>query len=71
MTSLPRLNGYGCHVIVVDAGTVIKDERTGREETVTENSAVTKGALIYCTQRIFDALKERCPTPPTGDRTND
>ena len=48
-----------CHVMVVDAGTTIKDERTGREETVTKDSAVTKGSMIYCTQSVFDQLKAR------------
>lgn len=49
----------GCTVMVVEAGTEIKDERTGRTETVEENSAVTKGPLIYCTQRTYDALTAR------------
>lgn len=50
---------FGCHVMVVDPGTVIKDESSGREETVDENSAVTKGNLIYCTKKTFDELKRR------------
>lgn len=48
---------HGLNIMVVDPGTVIKDERTEREETVTENSAVQKGSVVYCTQKTFDALK--------------
>ena len=50
---------FGSHfVMVVDAGTTITEERTGRAETVDENSAVTKGRMIYCTQATFDLLKQ-------------
>jgi hypothetical protein len=46
------------HVMVVDAGTVIKDERTGSEIEVTDSSWATKGGVIYCTRAIFEALKK-------------
>lgn len=51
----------GMRVMVVDAGTVIKDERTGAEITVTDNAAAAKGGTIFCTQSIFDALKKQIP----------
>lgn len=45
----------GLHVMVVDTGTVIKDERTGDELTVDDDNAVNKGSVIYCTQPTYDA----------------
>jgi hypothetical protein len=47
---------FGFHVMVVDAGTVIKDERTGQEATVDDEAAVFKGKMIYCTKPIYDGL---------------
>jgi hypothetical protein len=51
----------GLHVMVVDAGTAITDERSGQTIIVDDDSAVRKGAVLYCTQAIFDALKARVP----------
>lgn len=51
----------GLHVMVVDAGTAITDERSGQTIIVDDNSAARKGAVLYCTQTIFDALKARVP----------
>lgn len=48
----------GMHVMQVDPGTVITDERTGMEATVEEDTFVTKGNVIFCTQKFFDKLKE-------------
>ncbi len=45
------------HVMVVDAGTVIRDDATGREETVDEVSIVCKSTVIYCTDLLFSRLK--------------
>lgn len=47
------------HVMVVDAGTVITDERTGKQITVDDNSTAYKGSVVWCTQKIFDELKTR------------
>lgn len=47
----------GMHVMVVDAGTVITDERTGEEITVNDSTVASNGAVIYCTQVVFEALK--------------
>lgn len=46
----------------VDAGTVIKDERTGKELTVSDTETVFKGNVMFCTKRTFDLLKEKVPT---------
>ncbi len=51
----------GVHVMVVDAGTVIKDERTGDEVTVTDKVIARKGSVFYVTQPYFDALKAQFP----------
>lgn len=48
----------GMHVMQVDPGTVITDERTGQEATVEDDTFVTKGNVIFCTKKIFDRLKE-------------
>ena len=47
--------------MVVDAGTVIKDERSGEEVTVDDKTAARKGALVYCTKPVYDALKAQIP----------
>lgn len=48
----------GMHVMQVDPGAVITDERTGMEATVEDDTFVTKGNVIFCTQKIFDKLRE-------------
>lgn len=49
----------GLHVMVVSAGTVVRDERSGEEIVVDDASAARKGSVLYCTQATFDALKAR------------
>lgn len=44
-------------VMVVDAGTVIKDDRSGQEVTITDQTACSKGNVIFCTEATFEALK--------------
>ena len=45
------------HVMVVDAGTTIRDEATGQDETVDDGAVIFKGAVIYCTDLMFAGLK--------------
>ncbi|UIY28746.1 hypothetical protein LZK73_18645 [Neorhizobium galegae] len=52
----------GLHVMEVDPGTVITDERTGKKFTVSDDEAVFKGRVMFCTKRIFDRLKEEVPS---------
>jgi len=49
----------GMHVMVVDAGTKVTDERSGEEVIIDDETAAAKGPVIYCTQKIFDALKDK------------
>jgi hypothetical protein len=49
----------GVHVMVVDAGTAVRDERSGQVIVVDDATAARKGSVIYCTQKIFDELKAR------------
>lgn len=51
-------NGY--HVMEVDPGTVVKDERTGDEITVNDETVAVKGRVMFCTKNIFESLKARC-----------
>ncbi len=51
----------GLHVMVVDAGTAIFDERSGQTIVVDDNVSARKGTVLYCTQAIFDALVARIP----------
>lgn len=53
----------GMHVMVVDAGTKITNERTGEEITVNDSTVASNGAVIYCTQAVFDDLKSRTTWP--------
>lgn len=52
----------GLRVMEVDDGTVIKDERSGKEFTVTDSETVFKGNVMFCTKKVFDRIKEEVPT---------
>jgi hypothetical protein len=54
----------GLDIICVEAGTVIKDEATGKELTVTDTEMVRKGRAIYVTDRIYETLKANVNFPP-------
>lgn len=47
------------HVMQVDAGTSITDERSGETITVDDETFAVKGRVIFCTARIYEALKEK------------
>jgi len=57
------------HVLVVDAGTSVKNERDGSEIVVTDECAAQKGNVIFCTQKTYDALAKAVNTPK--DTPND
>jgi hypothetical protein len=44
-------------VMEVDPGTVIKDERSGEEITVDDETIAVKGAVIWCTKRVVDQIR--------------
>lgn len=46
----------GLHFMVVAVETVVTDERSGESVTITDTCAARKGTVIYCTQKIFDAI---------------
>lgn len=48
------------HVMEVDAGTKITDERSGETITVDDETCAVKGRVIFCTKRTYDAFKARC-----------
>lgn len=50
------------HVMEVDAGTVVTDERTGDKITVNDETVAVKGRVMFCTKKVFDKLKEEVPT---------
>ena len=56
----------GVHVMEVDTGTVITDERTGKKLTVSDEETVFKGNVMFCTKKTFDALKAQLPTQGTA-----
>jgi hypothetical protein len=58
---------HGMHVMVVDGGTVVRDERSGEEVTVDDKTVAAKGPVLYCTQPVFDAMKARVEAEPTND----
>jgi len=47
------------HVMEVDAGTVIKDERSGEEITVDDNTVAVKGSVMWCTAKTVAAIAAR------------
>lgn len=53
-TTVPLL---GVHVMPVDAGTTITDERTSEQITVDDETCAVKGSVIFCTQKTYDAIK--------------
>lgn len=48
-------------VMEVDAGTVIKDERSGEAITVDDETVAVKGRVMFCTRKVFDKLKSEVP----------
>lgn len=56
----------GIEIIVVEPGTVIKNEKTGEEYTVTGDNFVTDHGVIYCTKAYFDKLKASVPEMKYG-----
>lgn len=48
----------GMNVMVVDSGTKITDDRTGKEAKVDDENIVQKGGVIWCTQSMFEKLKK-------------
>lgn len=48
------------HVMEVDAGTQVTDERSGETITVDDETSAVKGRVIFCTKRTYDAFKARC-----------
>lgn len=53
----------GFHVMVVDSGTKVTDERSGEEVVITDESFARKGSVIFCTQNMFDRMKNRVAKP--------
>lgn len=49
----------GLRVMEVDPGTVITDERTGKSLTVSDDETVFKGNVVFCTKKVFEALKAK------------
>jgi len=47
-------------VMEVDAGTDVTDERTGETITVDDETAAVKGRVIFCTKKMYEAIKARC-----------
>jgi hypothetical protein len=61
----------GLHIMQVDAGTVITDERTGERITVDDETAAKKGSVVYCTAKIYEAIKARCAAPVKNGDTGE
>ena len=51
----------GMRIMCVDIGTVIKDERTGQEIKVDDETMATKGNVAFVTEKVFEAIKARVP----------
>jgi hypothetical protein len=51
----------GLRVMCVDIGTVIKDERTGREITVDDETMAMKGNVAFVTEKVFESIKTKIP----------
>lgn len=49
----------GIEIRVVEPGTVITDERTGKAFTVTDSEVITASGFMWCTEKILGALKEK------------
>lgn len=45
------------HIMEVDPGTVITDERSGETITVDDQTVAVKGSVLWCTKKMVDRLK--------------
>jgi hypothetical protein len=52
----------GLRLVVVEPGTKITNERTGREETVGDDGAVKAGNTMYCTKAVYVRLVQEFQT---------
>ncbi len=53
-TTTPLL---GMHFVRVDAGTVITDQRTGKQATINDDNYLIRGNVVFCTHKTFDDVK--------------
>ena len=47
------------HVMVVDIGTKITNERTGEEVIIDDDTMARKGVMIWCTEAVFQELQSK------------
>lgn len=59
----------GLHVMEVDPGTVVTDERTGQKITVDDETMAVKGSVCFVTKKVFEAIKARIPSHPFEGRS--
>lgn len=59
----------GLRLEVVPAGTTVRDERTGQEETVGDGGAVKAGNVMYCTKAVYARLVQEQVRSRRTDRT--
>ena len=59
---LNSLNGVTINI--VEAGTVIGQDRDGNDMTVTDNAAVFNGPKAWVTQKTYDAMKSKIGAKP-------
>lgn len=52
--------GFGMKVVEVEPGTVITDDATGDQVTITDEMAAALAGTIYCTPATYEALKAKC-----------
>lgn len=57
------------HIMEVDAGTVITDERSGQFQKVDDDNFVVKGNVVFCTAKTYEALKARAALKGDNDAT--
>lgn len=55
------------HIMQVDPGSKVTDERTGQEIIVDDDTCAVKGRVIFCTKRAYDLmiLATEKPTSPS------
>lgn len=57
----------GMHIMPVDPGTVVTDERTGERATITDTSFAVKGRVMWVTHATYEAMKAALPSPASAE----
>lgn len=49
------------HIVICEAGTTVRNDRTGEEILIDDDTFALKGSVIFCTQAVVDRMRIKFP----------